>query len=152
MPDSKRTKDDPASRAVAYAEGDLDVHGVYDRAAEAIATLEDNLTVLRTTAAKRRTVESEMLDCEIDLTARERAEYPEWSQAQMDRHMKVLLHEHDDMVKLRSTLSAVRAEHERAEHEAELSRIRARVEAARLEELGGLLHFYAARTPLAQRD
>ena len=143
---------DAVKRAVAYAEETLDVHGAYDRANEAVATLEDNLKVVRKTGQRRRSVEEQMLDREMELSAGERALNPDLSQAAFDRHMKTVLHNDARMGDLRTTLAAHRSEHERAEHEAELSRIRARVECSRLEELNGLLQFYAARTSSGQRD
>jgi hypothetical protein len=131
-----------SERAVAYV-ARLGVDEVYQRANEAVDTLEDRLAIMHTTAVKRREIDAQIADRELHLVTEQSGTW-EGSQAALDRHLKVVFNEDGELRGLRSARLAVSSEHERAEADAELARVRARVEAARLEELGGRMRFFAS--------
>jgi hypothetical protein len=136
----------PERAAMDYAERQLEVHAAYERAMEAASIFEDRAGVITETAKKLRDIDSRITDREMDLVDSERAkpEIAEQSQAAFDRHIKVVFRKDPELAELRDARRTIQAEHERAEYDAERAKITARVESARMEELGGLLHFYAA--------
>lgn len=131
-------------RAIDFAKNTLAVDAVFDEARAALDELEDRQETLAKTSARRRNIEAEIADREIELIAEHRAANAEMSQAAFDRHMKVVLQQDDQLLDLRTTREAHVSEHERAEYDAERAKLQVRLLSARMEELGGLLHFYAA--------
>jgi hypothetical protein len=144
VPDPTPPPANPEARARAYAEGTLGVDRVYDSAnaaLEAMGTAKDRALLAST---KRRRLDSNIADREADLASDERASNAELSATAFEKHIKAVFHADEELRDLRAQRDSLVAEYERAEADAEIARMTARVEAARLEELGGLLHFYAA--------
>jgi len=134
----------PEARARAYAEGALGVDRAYEAAKAAVVaytTARDDAGVAN---ANRKKFDSLIADREIELTSDERAANSEMSMAAFEKHIKVVLHTDEALRDLRAQRDEAAGKHEQAERDADVARLTARVEAARLEELGGLLHFYAA--------
>ena len=131
-------------RAIDFAKNVLGVDSVFDEARAAMDELEDRQETLHKTSTRRRNIEAEIADREIELIAEERANNLDLSQAAFDRHMKIVLQQDNQLLDLRTTREAHVSEHERAEYDADRAKLQVRLLSARMEELGGLLHFYAA--------
>ena len=134
----------PEARARAHAEGYLGVERVYAAAKEACATMETARHECHVVNIQRKAVDSQIADREMRLVAEERAANAEMSAAAFDRHIKVVLHDDAELRSLRDKKDALTLQYEQADATADIAKIRAKVEASRMEELGGLLRFYAA--------
>lgn len=130
-------------RAAAYARDTLGVDKVYDAANAGHNALADALGRLTEAARERRRVDAEILDNEIEIASIERGKHTDLSQAAFERHLKEVLHNAVQLVELRQERAELHAQYEQADADAEIARSRVRIECARMEELGGLLDFYA---------
>lgn len=134
----------PAAKALAYAENELKVHTVYQEALEARGKLDKTLTDLGEVRDKKRDVEARLSDAELEIASDERGKHPDMSQAQMDKHLKVALHNSTEVRELREQLIQVvndadGLEFDKAMHETDI-----KIAVARLTELGGYLNYLAA--------
>jgi hypothetical protein len=132
---------------VTYAEGTLGVHSVYDEAKTTLAALETALTDAARHAAERRSLAEQVADREVVLASDERAAQPDMSQTAFDRHIKAVLRRDPTLASLRHDLQGAQAQEDMANAKAKALDATVRALSARMNELGGLLAFYAARIP-----
>lgn len=143
MPDTNHSGN-PEARARAHAEGYLGVERVYAAAKEACATMEAARHECHVISIQRKAVDGQITDREMQVIADERAASADMSATAFDRHIKVVLHNDAELRSLRDKRDVLALQYERASADADIAKIRAKVESSRMEELGGLLRFYAA--------
>lgn len=134
----------PEARAQAYVRDTLAVDAVNDDAEAALAALSEAHDRIADTAQRKRALVEEMETIELEITLRERAEQAELSQAAFERHIKPVLHRDPDLTALRRRLDEVTGEHERANLDARLLERTILVKSSRMQELAGVLAFYAS--------
>jgi chromosome segregation ATPase len=134
-------------KPVRYAEGVLGVHDVWDAVVQNQNDYEEAMQKHDELVAQVHTAEETIANLEADFTIEERAANPDMSATAFEKHIKSALQLDAEMQEWRRSLAAKKHERDKALTEVESYKSRVRVGIARLEELGGLLHFYAARTP-----
>src|SRR5574338_288003 len=92
------------AKALQYAEQHLGVHTVYENAIEARNRLDGILTELAEKRDQKSDVEFRLQDLELEIASDERGKHADLSQAAMDRHLKVVLHNNTDVRELREQL------------------------------------------------
>jgi hypothetical protein len=129
---------------VRYAEDTLGVHRTDAAVTERLGELAAANAVASGLHHQKRQIAERLLLAEADIVADERAANPEMSQAAFDRHIKTAL-------ALSTRCQALRGEQIEVQHQIDLAEngvreieFHVRHGIARLEELGGLLRFYAA--------
>lgn len=132
-----------AKNPVEYAEQVLGVHSVHNDAANALGDLERALQDRVRLHAEIRQWKSRITDREMDVAATVRAADPEASLAAYERSLKIALHDDTQMKALRDNLDDAQNRLDVAEAAVEYNKTTARVQSARMVELGGLLEFYA---------
>lgn len=134
----------PEAKAVAYAEGSLNVHAVYTEAQESLEALgKHQRTATDLTDTKRRLMVA-LDDREMELVSTERAANPDMSQAAFDRHIKLVLAADSEMVDYRSQVLDLQFKLDEANASVAHTEAHIKILTARMNELGGLLTFYAA--------
>ena len=136
--------DNPESRAMAYAEQRLQVHDVYDETRSAHADLREAHKALIDHEQQAAGVVESMADREHVLVSAERAANADMSATAFKEHMKEVSQIDPDMKRLRGELASAHREADRAKQAIREAELLIRVGTARMEELGGLLQFYAA--------
>jgi hypothetical protein len=133
----------PEARALKYAEETLQVHDVFDAALQARSALSEVAQKVSDLKSKRRSIEAEIHDREMDLTIEE-AEKHSMSVSAMERHLKIVFHKDETLRNLRASLDATIAEYSTAEVAVQLCEVDVKIAVARLAELGGYLNYLAA--------
>lgn len=129
---------------VSYAERTLGVHEVYDEAIAAHTALSKALTDYADQAAAIRGMHDAAEQREYTLALELREQFPDMSNAALDRAIKDMRRSDEDLKAIRANLFEAQSLQEQAHAEIEKNKYRLRVLSARLNELGGLLAFYAA--------
>jgi hypothetical protein len=133
-----------AVKALRYAENSLKVHEVYTQALVSRDNLDKTLTDLSEVKDKKRDIEIRLQDVELEVASEERGKHPDMSQAQMDKHLKMKLHDNTDargyreqLVKIVSDLDGL--EFDKTMHETDI-----KIAVSRMQELAGYLQYLAA--------
>ncbi len=134
----------PALKALKYAEDQLGVNTVYTDCLTSREQLDTTLTELSEARDHKRDLESRIIDVEMDVAASERGSHPEMSQAAMDKHMKVALHNNDDWRELREQLVLAVGTVDGLECDKTMHETDIRIAVSRMQELGGYLQYLAA--------
>lgn len=134
----------PTHPALAYAEVQLGVHKVYDEALQAASELDERLGDLDKAQDLRRALDQEIENLEMDLLIEERGKHPDHSEAAFARHLKEVHHKHDGLKMLKYKRNAAAGECAGAELDIDFIKSRIRIATARMEQLGGYLHYLAA--------
>lgn len=134
----------PEARAQAYVRDTLNADGIYAEAEAALAALAAAHERIASTATRKRGLLDEIETLELEITLRERADQAELSQAAFERYIKPVLGLDPNLVALRREVSVVTSEHEQAELDARLHERTAFVKSSRMQELAGVLAFYAS--------
>lgn len=146
VPDESRQqrRKHPEARARDYVEGVLRADEVSDEAQAALEALASaHREIITTSRAKRELVE--VIDTrEFAVAEQERLANADLSVAAFERHLKPVLHADEELVRLRSELRLLSAQHEQAELDARLHERTITVKSSRMEELAGILTFYAS--------
>ncbi len=130
--------------ALAYAETQLGVHNVFEEALGNRDSLDALLGDLDKAHDTKRTVQAAMSDREFELLTEERGKHHEMSATALDQHMKQVKWRDEKMKDYRLRLDLVAGEIQGLEYDAEMLRITIRILTARMEELGGYLHYLGA--------
>lgn len=130
--------------AVQYAQDTLGVHDVHNEANAALAALGAAQNTLNAATSEIRSLHEALADRETDLTMAERASNADMSQTAFDKYIKQVVQKDRDHADLRDTLVAAQNRRDDAEAQVRQAEMRIRIATARMEELGGLLAFYAA--------
>lgn len=131
-------------RSILYAEQTLGVHDAYDAAKDGLTALRETQTAATEHAAQKRNLVEALEDQRFALVARERGIHPEMSATAFEQHMKEIVHTDVQAKHIRAEIAACQHQIDLAEAGTREHEFTIKVQAARLEELGGLLHFYAA--------
>lgn len=133
-----------AAKSIEYAEQKLGVHTIYSDAKKALEWYGSaSADYERFIDEKRRRLAS-VEDIEIRIISEERANNPEMSQAQMDRHLKIVFNQNGDLRLGRDMVIECSHSIDVAEHNMKLHEKELQVLTARMNELGGYLQYLAA--------
>lgn len=128
---------------VYYAEQDLQVHQVYTDAQDARASLQSILDRHKAITVDVRQTEWAITDRELDVEGTIDPSSAS-SKTALQEIVKNTLKFDKQLVELRQKLRALKAEQSDLEHEARLAEWDIKIKIARMQELNGLLSFYAA--------
>jgi len=129
---------------LAYAENTLGVHRVYEEAQASLAKLDETLTELDTAIDTRRALDDQIADREMELLIEERGKHATMSEAAFGRHLKEVHYKDETLRDLRQKHRSAAGVVSGLELDLKFIESRIRVEAGRLNELGGYLQFLAA--------
>lgn len=132
------------SKALHYAENILDVHGPLRKANQARENLDDLYSRIDKHSDQKRTVVAAIKDREMEIVSDERGSNPDMSQAQMDRHLKVVMHNDAALIKLRDELENIDSVLDGCELDAKICSKDIDIAVARMNELGGYFSYLAA--------
>lgn len=132
-----------SAKALKYAEDTLGVHTCYLVAQSQLEVLDEVLSDLDKAQDRRRQLEDEYADREIELIGEMRGVHPQMSDTRFKSELKGWERTDDKLRSIRVELSKVRSEIQGIEIDAEMARLRIRVNSSRMEELGGYLHYLA---------
>lgn len=133
-----------AGNPVTYAEVDLGVHATYEsakRSLDRIEELDDQISGLR---GLKRNGEEMVAEAEYRVTADVWSDSSYTSQAARDKAIKLALAADDATVTARAGVRMLADQIETLESARSVERIRAEIEIARMNELGGYLAYLAA--------
>lgn len=133
----------PARKALLYAEQELSVHKVYEKALQDREDLDAVFTDLSSTRDEKRAVDGKIQMREMDLLGDEQAKHPGMSVAAMDRHMKDVLHKDEQVQKLRANLVTLINKLDGLEYDKSILETDIKIGVARMTELGGYLSYLA---------
>lgn len=137
----------PAQRrgkAVAYAEDRLGVHTVYEDVVQHRNALDDLFTQIALQKDRRRTLEQQLQDREIDITSDEVGKHPGMSQAALDRHLKLEIPKDPEVRQIKSDLADTISQIEGLEYDIRVTETDVKIAVGRMTELGGYLQYLAA--------
>jgi hypothetical protein len=132
------------AKALKYAEDTLGVHSVYEEATRVQAELTAINDELGRLIAEKRQLTGQATQREGDIMVDERGKHPDHSQAAFDRHLKVTYHTDGELFDLRRRLLDNATRIDLLEFEGRSKESQLRLLVARLEQLGGYLHYLAA--------
>lgn len=138
------TQKSPALKALEYAEFQLGVHAVYESALKAREELDGVLTEIDSIRDRKRSVEREISDLEMDILFEERSKHPEMSAAAMDKHLRLAYHQNGQLKALRENHVKTVGELDGREIDKSVLEADIRIATARMIELGGYLQYLAA--------
>ena len=136
---------------VQYAEDVLNVHGVFDEAESVYIRYTTALDAHTDNVAAVRTLREGLADAEAEVSVRERAANPDQSVTAFEKHLKDVLRNDSEVRKIRHNL--MEAQYAADQSEADIKRHDGKLKmlAARMEELGGLLNYFAATKMAASK-
>lgn len=132
------------NKALQYAEVTLGVHEVYDEVKAELASLDTVFADLDKAQDRRRELDEDYADREVDLVNEMRGVHPNMSDTRFKSEYKGWERTDERLRALRIELNKVRSEIQGLEYDAEMMKLRIRAGSARMEELGGYLHYLAA--------
>lgn len=133
-----------SNRALAYAENNLGVHSVYEEATEAHKKLDELLADLDKAQDQRRSLSAMIEDRGFELLGIERGKHADMSATALDQHMKLVRNRDQPMKEYRARHDALVGEIQGLEYDADLLKLRIKIAVARMEQLGGYLHYLGA--------
>ena len=133
----------PGGRAIKYAEDNLGVNSVYERAQQ----LADEITVERgkLVLKRREKLNAEELytDAELVFVADMRADNPDLSQTAFEKFIKGKIHQNPNLRKMRAELADMAYRMDEIEVDIRHLQNKLEIATARMGELGGYLHYLA---------
>ncbi len=129
---------------VEYAEETLGVHAVYEEAVERLAKHEAAKTAYLTSLGGIRYAEQQIESREAEIVSEQRGEHPDMGIQEFKLHVKTVGAGDDRMQELSSALTEEKANRDESEQDMRHHELGVRALTARMQELGGLLDFYAA--------
>lgn len=133
-----------SAKALKYAEEVLGVHKDYEIACGQLESLDETLSDLDKAQDRRRQLEEDYADREVELVNEMRGVHPQMSDTRFKSEFKGWERVDTKLRELRIELNKVRSELQGIEIDAEMTRARIRVSCSRMEQLGGYLHYLAA--------
>lgn len=130
--------------AIDYAETKLEVHEILARTVEAREKLDEIYTILANNRDKKRALTHRIESREMDLAIAERGKHTDMSQAQMDKHLRMVIHQDEALIEARRELREVEDTLDGAEFDRRLEEKTIEIGCARMNELGGYLNYLAA--------
>jgi hypothetical protein len=141
-----------SSDARLYAETKLGVHQVYEKAKELADKLDDELTRLDKAQDDRRKLEDDYADREVELTNEKRGIHPNMTDTRFKSEWRGWERSDEKLRTIRRELNIAKSVIQGCEIEIEMYRIRIKIEAARMTELGGYLNYLAAVMNQAEKS
>ena len=132
------------NKALSYAENTLGVHTVYEELTGNIEQLDVVLADLDKAQDRRRGITDKMADREVELTNEMRGVHPNMSDTRFKSEWKGWERTDEVLSALRRDLLEVQGEIQGIEFDVEILRHRIKAGCARVEQLGGYLHYLAA--------
>jgi len=130
--------------ALEYAENTLGVHKVYEDALALEGELDSLMGRFDIAVDARKELDEQIEDREMELLIAERGKAPDIPQAAMDRRIKEVKHKDSVLRELRANRRQKAAEASGLELDIDLTKVRLKVRAARMEELAGYFNYLAA--------
>jgi len=141
-----------SAKALAYAEQELGVHRDYQVATEQLESLDATLADLDKAQDRRRKLEEDYADREVELISEMRGIHPNMSDTRFKSEFKGWERTDQALRELRVELFKVRSEIQGLELDAEMARLRIKVSCSRMEELGGYLNYLAVVKTQAEQS
>ena len=132
-----------SAKAIKYAE-DMGVHRVFEEVVEQLENLDSLYGDLDKAQDRRRQLEEDYADREVELVGEMRGVHPNMSDTRFKSELKGWERTDKKLREIRVQLNTVRSEIQGLEYDVDLGKLRARVGAARLDELGGYFNYLAA--------
>jgi len=133
-----------SAKALTYAEETLGVHKVWENVQTYLQDLDGLLADLDKAQDRKRQLEEDYADREVELVHEMRGIHPSMSDTRFKSEYKGWERADEKLSGLRVELNKVRSEIQGLEYDVDLLKLRIRANSARLEELGGYLHYLAA--------
>lgn len=133
-----------SAKALKYAEEQLGVHQVWENVQTYIQDLDGALAELDKAQDRRRELDERYADREVCLIDEMRGVHPNMSDTRFKSEFKGWERSDSTLREIRIELNKVRSEIQGLEYDVDLLRLRIKAGSARLEELGGYLHYLAA--------
>lgn len=129
---------------VAYAEDILGVNSILEQTMKARDELDKVLGVLDGLHDEKRSVEQKIESREMDIAIDERGKHSDMSQAQMEKHLKMVFHKDPELKKLKERLLEIQNSLSGADMDRKLQERTIEIGCARMNQLGGYLNYLAA--------
>lgn len=133
-----------AKNPVEYAESVLDVHGVWNEAQERLAAHEEAKNAYLAALTSIRWTENQIATREAEIVAEERGTHPDMKITEFKQHVATVQATDETTVDFRGVLADQKAIRDEAEQGMKHHDLGVRALTARMNELAGLLDFYAA--------
>lgn len=141
-----------SNKALVYAEVTLGVHKSHEIASGQLETLDETLADLDKAQDRRRELEDQYADREVELIGEMRGVHPNMSDTRFKSELKGWERTDDKLRELRVELNKVRSEIQGLEYDVDITKLRIRTACSRMEELGGYLNYLAVIKTLAEAD
>lgn len=134
-----------AGNAVSYAEDVLNVHEVWREAEDRLALHKQALDDRRQVRAEVRALQRKIADREADVAIDVRGKaLGSEAKTELDRRTKQAIHDDPALQDMRAEMDDLKATEDMHDSEVKHHELGCNVLRGRMEQLGGLLHFYAA--------
>jgi hypothetical protein len=138
------------AKAIQYAEGNLGVHQVFERVEQQLGDLDSTLVELDKAQDRKRDLNENYADREVELIEEMRTVHVSYSDTRFNAEMKNWKRQDSRLMQINAEVNKVLSEIQGLEYDADLLKLRIRAGSARMEELGGYLHYLAAVKQAAQ--
>jgi len=133
-----------ANKSIEYAELQLGVHEVYERATAAQTELDSILTRLAEASDKKRDLEAKIQDREMEVASDEWISHPDMAVTRMDKHLKTALNADDKLRVLHADLRMVLGDIEGMQYDKTMEQNNVTIAVARMTQMGGYFNYLAA--------
>ena len=130
--------------ALQYAEVTLGVHAIYEEGRDTLERLELAINTLDDAQDTRRALDEQIANREMDLLIEERGKHPDHSEAAFTRHLKEVQYKDASLKDLRGKRAVAAGVVSGSELDVDFYRLRLKFTSARMEQLGGYLHYLGA--------
>lgn len=132
------------AKALQYAEDTLGVHEVWENVQTYLADLDELLGDLDKAQDIKRQLNEEYADREVALISEMRGVHPNMSDTRFKSEFKGWERTDKELTRIRVELNKIGSEIQGLEYDSDFLKLRIRANSARMEELGGYLHYLAA--------
>lgn len=133
-----------SNKALDYAEKNLGVHEVYEDVQRNLNDLDTLYSDLDKAQDRKRQLNEDIADREAELIGEKRGTHADMSDTGFRTRMKEWERSDTKLAELRGQLNSALGEIQGLEYDADLLKLKIKTGSARLEELGGYLHYLAA--------
>lgn len=133
-----------SNKALQYAENNLGVHVVWEDVQSYLADLDSLLADLDKAQDRKRQLNEDYADREVELVNEQRGVHPNMSDTRFKSEFKGWERSDSALRLLRVELNKIQSEIQGLEYDLEILKLRIRASTARMEELGGYLNYLAA--------
>jgi hypothetical protein len=132
------------AKALQYAEVTLGVHKTWERVQQLLEDLDSTLADLDKAQDRKRDLNEKFADREVELIDEMRTVHVSMSDTRFQGEMKMWKRQDKKLMAVQADINKVLSEIQGLEYDADLMKLRIKAGSARLEELGGYLHYLAA--------